>query len=78
MADALDKIPRAAHDSSLDLPLTPAENNENAPRQRFLANARQRFMRKSVVKFFCAAWLRDIAIRIFELSVCNGSKKSRK
>jgi GTP-binding protein len=32
MADALDKIPRSAHDSSFDLPLTPAENNENAPR----------------------------------------------
>src|SRR5882724_4026866 len=31
MADALDKIPRAAHDSSLDLPLTAAQNNEHAP-----------------------------------------------
>jgi GTP-binding protein len=31
MADALDKIPRAAHDSSLELPLTAAENNEDAP-----------------------------------------------
>src|SRR5467141_7288 len=31
MADALDKIPRAAHDSSIDVPLTAAENNEHAP-----------------------------------------------
>jgi GTP-binding protein len=31
MADALDKIPRTAHDSSLELPLSAAENNENAP-----------------------------------------------
>jgi len=31
MADALDRIPRAAHDSSLDLPLTTAENNEHTP-----------------------------------------------
>ncbi len=33
MAGALDRIPRAAHDSSLDLPLTAAENNEHAPGQ---------------------------------------------
>ncbi len=32
MADALDKIPRAAYDSSPDLSLTAAENNEHAPR----------------------------------------------
>ena len=31
MADALDRIPRAAQDSSLRLPLTAAENNEHAP-----------------------------------------------
>jgi len=31
MADALDQIPRAAHDASLDLPLTAAQNNEHAP-----------------------------------------------
>jgi GTPase involved in cell partitioning and DNA repair len=30
IADALDKIPRAAHDSSLDLPHTSPENDENA------------------------------------------------
>jgi len=30
-----DKIPRSAHDSSLDLPLTPAENNEKRAKARF-------------------------------------------
>jgi GTPase involved in cell partitioning and DNA repair len=30
IADALDKIPRAVHDSSLDLPLPSPENDENA------------------------------------------------
>jgi len=31
IADALDKIPRAVHDSPLDLPHPPTENNQSAP-----------------------------------------------
>ena len=33
IADALDKIPRSLHDSSLDLPQAAVENDGNAPRQ---------------------------------------------
>jgi hypothetical protein len=36
IADALDKIPRAVHDSSLDLPLPSPENDENASGQNSL------------------------------------------